>query len=327
VKLLLLGGTSFAGRALAEAALARGHELVLFNRGRTNPGLFPQAEHVRGDRDGGLGALAGRRFDAVLDTSGYLPRLVADSARLAAEAARFYLFVSTVSVYADVSRPGVGEDAPLARLDVDTEEIMGETYGALKALCERAVEDALPGRCLIVRPGLIVGPHDPTDRFTYWPVRIAEGGDVLVPGRPDRAVQVIDARDLAAWMLTMVEAAETGTFNAVGPVPPLTMGALVESCLRVSGSGARPVWADDAFLLDQGVEPWSDLPLWLPEQGEERGMMAVDVSAAVERGLAFRPIDETVADTLAWDRERPLGERRAGISREREAQLLQLLGR
>ena len=325
MRLLLLGGTVFVGRALAEAALERGHRLTLFNRGRTNPELLPAAEHVRGDRDGGLAVLDGRRFDAVLDTSGYLPRLVAASARLAAGAAERYLFVSTASVYADLSATGIAEDARLHQPRWDTEDVTGESYGPLKVACERAVEEALPRRSLIVRPGLVAGPNDPSDRFTYWPGRIAAGGDVLVPGRPDRRLQLIDARDLAAWMLTMVEAGESGVFNATGPLPPLTMGGLVESCLRVSGSDARPVWAGDAFLLEHGVEPWSELPLWLPDDEEHRGLAAIDAAAALERGLAFRPIDETVADTLAWDRERPPGPRRAGMGREREGELLRLL--
>jgi 2'-hydroxyisoflavone reductase len=327
VKLLVLGGTAFAGRALVEAALARGHEPVLFNRGRTNPGLFPEVEQVHGDRDGELGRLDGRRFDAVVDTSGYVPRVVAASAAFASVAAERYCFVSSVSVYADLSVPGVAEDAPLAELaDESVEEVTGETYGPLKALCERVVADALPGRALIVRPGLIVGPYDPTDRFTYWPERIARGGPVLVPGRPDRPLQFVDARDLAAWMLALIEDGSAGTFNAAGPEPRPTMGELFDVCRRAGGAGARPVWADDAFLFERGVGAWMELPLWLPEGGDHAGIFAIDASAARERGLGFRPLEQTVADTLAWTRTRPPGERRAGLAPEREAELLRELG-
>jgi 2'-hydroxyisoflavone reductase len=323
MKLLILGGTVFLGRHLVEAALARGHEVTLFNRGRTNPDLFPQVEQLRGDRDGDLAALRGRRWDAAIDTSGYVPRIVRASAALLAGAVERYTFISTISVYADFRSRGRGEDAPLGTLDDPTaEEVTGPAYGPLKALCERAAEEAMPGRVLVIRPGLLVGPHDPTDRFTYWPARVARGGDVLAPGRPDRPVQIIDVRDLAEWNIRMVEAGGTGVYNATGPADVLTMGRLLDTCRAVSGD-TRIVWVDEAFLLDRGVTPWTELPLWVPDTEDHAGFASVSVERAKAAGLTFRPLAETVRDTLAWDALRPANaDRRAGLRPEREADLL-----
>jgi 2'-hydroxyisoflavone reductase len=301
MKLLVLGGTKFLGRHVVETALARGDEVTLFNRGRLNRGLFPEVEKLRGDRDGGLDALRGRRWDAVVDTSGYVPRVVRASAELLADAVEFYAFVSSVSVYADFSRR-TDEGSPLASLEDETvEEVTGETYGALKAMCERAVEEAMPGRVLKVRAGLIVGPYDPTGRFTYWVERVARGGEVLAPALPTRQVQFIDARDLSQWMLRMAETRHVGVFNAGGPADGLTMGRLLEECLNVSRSDARITWVGEQFLLENGVEPWGDLPLWLPESDEKhRHFLDVPYDKAVAAGLTFRPLAETVRDTLAW---------------------------
>ena len=331
MRILILGGTVFLGRALVDAALARGHTLTLFNRGHSHPDLFPHVEQLHGDRSAGLEALQGRGWDAVVDTSGYVPRVVGASARLLADAVARYAFVSTISVYADVSRPGIDERAPVGVLaDATTEEVTGETYGPLKALCEQAVEDALPGRALVVRPGLIVGPHDPTDRFTYWPVRVAAGGEVLAPGRPARSVQFIDVRDLAEWLLHMLETGGTGIYNATGAPERTTMGDLLATCADVpasaaiAGEPARFTWVDEQFLLDQGVEPWMGLPLWLPEiDPSTAGMFAVDVSRALAAGLAFRPLAGTVRATLDWAATRPADHTwRAGLTRAREAELL-----
>ena len=328
MKLLILGGTVFVGRHLVEAALDRNHDVTLFNRGQHNAGLFPDMETLHGDRDGGLDPLKGRRWDAVVDTCGYVPRVVRASSDLLSEAVDHYTFISSISVYRDVSRPGVDESGAVGTLeDTTTEEVTGDTYGPLKALCEQAVEDAMPGRTLVVRPGLIVGPHDPTDRptdrFTYWPHRVARGGDVLAPGRPDQPVQFIDARDLAAWTLSMVEAHHTGTYNATGPGNPLTMGDLLDVCNRELGGTARFVWVDEPFLLREEVGPWIELPLWIPNEMDMRGQGAIDCRKAIAAGLTFRPLAETVRDTLDWDATRPADTARAaGLRPEREAELL-----
>jgi 2'-hydroxyisoflavone reductase len=304
MNLLILGGTLFLGRALVEAALARGHEVTLFNRGQRNPELFPEVEKLRGDRDGNLDALRGRSWDAVVDTSGYVPRLVRDSAELLADAVKLYVFVSTVSVYADFSRP-FDENSPLATMPDETvEEVTGGTYGPLKALCERAAEAAMPGRVLVVRPGLIVGPHDPTVRFSYWVARVARGGEVLAPGNPETQIQFIDARDLAEWTLRMVEEGRAGVYNASGPDYVLTMGRFLEECRAASGSDARLTWVEEQFLLERGVEAWSELPLWIPESSEtHRYFIRANIARAVAAGLTFRPPAETIRDTLKWLRE------------------------
>ncbi|MCC6350749.1 MAG: epimerase [Candidatus Eisenbacteria bacterium] len=323
MRLLVLGGTKFVGRHFVEAALGRRHEVTLFNRGRTAPGLFPGIETIPGDRDGGLGALAGRTWDAVFDPGGYVPRLVAASAAALAGRVGFYAFVSSISVYATPLAPGSDESAPLATLaDPTTEVVSGGTYGALKAACEREVVRAFAERALLVRPGLIVGPHDPTDRFGYWPRRLSRGGDVLVPGVPGQPVQLIDARDLAAWSLGMIERGSGGTFNATGPAEPLTFRGLIESAAHALGVTPRLVWVDGGFLLERGVEPWTELPLWVPA-GEE-GMDEVSVGRARANGLSYRPIADTVRDTLAWDIARPDAAREGSraLRPAREAELL-----
>ncbi len=325
MKLLILGGTVFLGRHLVEAAQARGHEITLFNRGQGNAALFPDLEKLRGDRNGDLSALQGRRWDAVIDTCGFAPRIVRASTELLAEAVDHYTFISSISVYADVSVVGIDESAPVGKLaDETVEAITDETYGSLKALCEQAAEQAMPGRVLNVRPGLIVGPHDPTDRFTYWPHRVAQGGEVLAPGRPAREVQIIDARDLAAWIIRVVESRQTGVYNATGPDYALTMEQVLETCKVESGSDARFVWIDEQRLLEAGAGPWIELPLWIPETDEHRGFAAINCRKAFAAGLTFRPLDETVRDTLAWDATRPADVvRRAGLKPEREAHYLQ----
>lgn len=301
MRLLIIGGTRFLGRHLVEDATERGHHVTLFNRGRTNPELFPGVERIRGDRESELDALKDGRWDAVVDTCGYVPRVVGASARALAGRVGLYVFISSISVHGDFSRP-VSEDSPLATIeDESTEEVTGESYGPLKALSERAVEDAVPGRALIVRPGLIVGPHDTTVRFSYWTARVARGGEVLAPGEPSRHVQFIDARDLAAWTLRMTEAGRAGVFDATGPDEPLTMGEFLDACRDVSRSDARFTWVDEQFLIERGVAPWSELPLWLPESNEQfRYFSKVDVGRALAEGLTFRPLSETVRDTLAW---------------------------
>lgn len=324
MKILILGGTRFLGPALVEAARARGHALTLFNRGKTNPGLFPDVEQIHGDRDGRLQGLARRRWDAAIDTSGYVPRVVRMSADLLAPSVERYVFVSTISVYHESIPPGSDESANLATLpDPKSEEVRAH-YGALKALCEQAAEAALPGRTLSVRPGLIVGPGDGTDRFTYWPVRLDRGGEVLAPGDGSDPVQVVDVRDLAAWTIEMAEQRETGLYNAVGPASRLTAREMIEAC-RTAASEARLAWVPWAFLEKHQVEPWSDMPACIPAAGEGGGLAQVSVARAVAKGLRFRPVAETARDTLAWWKTLPEERRaklRAGLSAEREREVL-----
>ena len=323
MKILVLGGTVFLGRAFTDAALARGHEVAHFNRGRTAPDA--RVETILGDRAEPMPAAAIRAWDAVVDTSGYLPQAVARSTQ-ALQSARRYLFVSSVSVYRDFSRDGIDEQYGVAAApDPLPDAVTPETYGALKAACEAVVLDAFGERSSIVRPGLIVGPHDPTDRFTYWPVRVARGGQVLAPGRPQRPVQFIDARDLAEWMLRLLETGASGIFNATGPSAPLTMAQLLESCRAVTAADTTFRWLDDATLLAAGVAPWRELPLWIPESDATmRGLMAVSIAKALQQGLAFRPLAATIADTLAWAQRRDPGhEWRAGLAAEREMSLLE----
>jgi 2'-hydroxyisoflavone reductase len=323
MKLLIIGGTIFVGRALVEAAQQRGHEVTLFNRGKHNPDLYPEVEKLRGDREQDLTALEGRHWDAVIDTCGYAPRVVRASAEKLADSVGHYTFISSISVYSDFSQPGMDESGPLGTLEnPDTEEVTGETYGPLKVLCEQAAEQAMPGRVLNIRPGLIVGPHDLSDRFTYWPRRIAQGGDVLAPDDPNLPVQFIDARDLAEWNLRMVEAGKTGIYNATGPDYTLTMGSLLEECRAVTGSDANLVWVEEKFLLENGAAPWSEIPLWVPAS-EGAGFSAISCGKAIADGLTFCPLADIIRDTLAWDSTRPASEHpRPGLTPEKEQQLL-----
>jgi 2'-hydroxyisoflavone reductase len=324
VQILILGGTIFLGRHLVEAALARGHQLTLFNRGQHNPELFPEVEKLRGDRGSDLSALEGRRFDAAIDTSGYLPRAVRASAELLAPNLGHYTFISSISVYADYAKVGIDESDPVGTLaDPTVEEVTGETYGPLKALCEQAAEAAMPGRALTIRPGLIVGPDDPTDRYTYWPVRIARGGRFVAPEHPGYLVQYIDVRDLADWTIRLIEQGKTGVYNATGPAQPQPIGELFDLCADAAATESSPVWASAAFLAENGVQPWMELPLWVPESPETLGFSQVSVARAVADGLTFRPARDTAADTLAWARTRPADHQwRAGLSAEKEAELL-----
>ena len=310
----MLGGTVYLGRHVVEVALARGHEVTLFNRGRTNPDLFPGVGRLRGDRDGDLGALAGGRWDAVVDTSGYVPRQVRASWEALGERVGHYVFVSSISVYADRLKPGLEEgDAVEALAAGAPEALSGETYGALKARCEAALEALAPGAVTVVRAGLIFGPHDTTERSQYWPLRLERGGEVLAPGRPGRPVQLVDVRDLAGWIVGAAESRLPGVFNATGPREELTMGRFLEACRAVAGGEARLAWVDEAFLLEAGVAAYSELPLWVPEAYQAFG--TVNVAKALGAGLRFRPLEATLRDTLAWARTLPPGPRpsRAGV--------------
>jgi 2'-hydroxyisoflavone reductase len=316
MKVLVLGGTQFVGRAFVEAALAAGDELTLFHRGRTNPGLFPEVEHVIGDRDGGLDALDGRTWDACLDVSGYVPRLVGDSATALRDGVERYVFVSTISVYASLS-VSRDENGPLQTLeDETTEEIGGGTYGGLKVLCERVVTDVFGERGTIVRPGYVIGPYDHTGRFPWWAHRAARGGEMIVPATLAQAFQAIDTRDLAEFLLLRARSPLTGVFNATGPVPPITMLDLVEAAASASDTDLNVEVVDDAFLREQGIE--SELPLWAGDDPDWAAWASVDVGKAIGAGLTFRTVDDTVAATLAETAVVP----GIGLDPEREAELL-----
>jgi 2'-hydroxyisoflavone reductase len=325
MRLLILGGTVFLGRALTDAALARRHAVTHLNRGRT-AGTDARVETIVGDRTAASfpASTASRTWDAVIDTSGYLPQVVRRSAQGLRDRTGRYVFVSSISVYRAFETRGFDEDAPvLPAPDPLPEAMTLELYGALKSGCEDVVREVYGERALIVRPGLIVGPHDPTDRFTWWPHRAALGGTFAVPGRRERAVQFIDVRDLAEWMVALVERDTAGTCHATGPREALSMGELVDACIASGGQRAQAEWIAEEFVLHQGVQPWSEMPLWLPEGDvSHRGFMAADTSRAVAQGLAFRPLAATVADTLAWSRTRAGHVFKAGLPPEREAALL-----
>ena len=335
MKLLIIGGTRFVGRHLVTAALARHHEITLFNRGTHSSDS--NVETIHGDRHTDTARLHGRRWDAVIDTCGMLPNAVKSAAEVLRDSVDRYIFISTQNVYADVSTPGVTETAPLATLtttqldeaygiDRSGTPSYGQLYGGLKALCEQAAEEVMPDRVLVIRPGLIVGPYDYTDRFTYWVVRIARGGDVLAPGRPDRFVQFIDVRDLAEWIVLMTERKETGAYNANRPPESFTMKNVLDECRTVSHRDASFAWANEEFLLQNGVAAWAEMPLWLPEEAAPhlKGFMFLNCDKAVAAGLKLCALTDTIAATLTWYRADP-HELKAGLSSEKEEALLRKL--
>jgi 2'-hydroxyisoflavone reductase len=316
-RVLVLGGTKFVGRALVEAAVGRDYEVTLFNRGRTNPELFEGVvEKVRGDRAVDLGALAGRTWDAVVDVAAYHPPVVQRSLGVLGDAVARYLFVSTVSVYADQRVPPV-EGAPVLEWEDPTDD-GPESYGARKAACEDILTTALGERATIVRPGLIVGPHDPTDRFSYWPRRVAEGGLVLAPGRPSDPLQFIDVRDLAGFILRLFEDDRGGTFNATGHTT--SFGHVLDACCRASASGAEVVWVPGDRLLEAGVDAWMGVPLWIGDPAWHAANR-VDITRALNAGLEFRPLDDTIRAVLGS--EPPL--QPSTFDRATEARLLRTL--
>ena len=308
LKILFLGGTGFLGPHTVHYAVARGHEVTLFNRGRRNEALFPELEEFIGNRDPnvdeGLTALEkavaeGRKWDVVIDTSGYVPRIVSASAELLNDAADHYIFISSISVYADAAPDGITEDAAVATMEDEANESVGEYYGALKALCEQAAERAFPGKTTNIRPGLIVGPKDPTNRFGWWPARVARGGKVLAPPADD-PVQVIDVRDLGEFIIRCAENDTYGVFNAVGPDRKMTVREMLEACKKASGSDAEFVFADAAFLAEHDVQAWRELPVWTEPGSAFGGFGSVSNARAVRAGMRFRPIVETCRDTLEW---------------------------
>ncbi len=323
LKILILGGTSFLGPHLVEEAQQRGHEITLFNRGTQESSRFPKVEKLQGDRDGYLEALQGRKWDAVIDTSGHLPRIVEASSKLLADSTQHYTFTSSISVYENFNLMGIEEDHPLAQLDdPNIEEITEKTYGALKACCEQVVERYFPGKSLIVRPGLIVGPEDPTDRFTYWPCRVREGGDILAPGQPTDYVQFIDVRDLAKWIIAMIEEQITGVYNATGE--PIAFETLLAECQKVTQADANIHWVSENFLIKYQVEDWAELPLWLSSQRKMPGFLRISAKKACAMGLTFRPLAETIRAILEWDAKRQNVIPKAGLNREKERKLLEL---
>jgi 2'-hydroxyisoflavone reductase len=339
MKVLILGGTRFLGYHLVTAALARQHDLTLFHRGQHAVAALPQVDMITGDRHQDVAKLHGHQWDAVIDTSGYLPQSVRAAAEALADAVAQYTFISSLSVYADYRVSGLDETAPVATLTseqlhqahtIDTSgpvsaETYGKMYGALKALCEQAAAEVLPGRVLCIRPGLIVGAYDYTDRFTYWVTRVARGGEVLAPGRPQRSVQFIDVRDLADWIIHMVEQRHTGIYNATGLPQTVTMATVLEACRAVSASDASFTWVSESFLLTEHVTPWTEMPLWIPEEAMPhlQGLMAINCQKALAAGLRCRSLHETIHDTLRWHtaqaQGRPL---QAGLTADREHQLL-----
>lgn len=329
-RILILGGTGFLGPATIEIAQARGHQVTMFNRGKTRPNLFPGVEKLHGDRDPkkgeGLKALEAGNWDAVIDNSAYYPRTVAASAGLLAPRVKQYLIISSISAYKEPNPENGTEDAPLATLADPTVEDMGKeyaNYGGLKALCEQVAQKAMPGRTAVIRPGYIVGPDDPSGRFAYWPVRFDKGGEVAVPGAPGDPVEIIDVRDLAAWLIHLVEEGTTGVFNACGPEKRLAWGSLVEAFQKVGNPSAKPIWIPTEFMAKQeGIE----FPIWAPYVGETRGFHTWRNDRAVKAGLRFRPALDTAKDTLAWYKTQEKLEKGrnklAGPSADQEAKLI-----
>ena len=331
LRILILGGTGFTGPYQVRYALSRGHKVTTFNRGKTHPGELPaEVEQLVGDRNGKLDALKNRQWDVVIDNPTTLPAWVRDAAQLLKGNVERYVFISTISVYGEVKQ-GVDESAPLAKYEgqdpyKETLEAMKasgyKTYGPLKALSEKEAEKWFPGKALIIRPGLIVGPRDETDRFTYWPVRIDGGGEVLAPGNPKDPVQFIDARDLAEWTIRMAENHESGIYNATGPAKPLGMGGMLDGIKEAEKSNAKFTWVNEEFLTQQKVEPWSDMPVWT---GKDSGLARTNISRALAKGLTIRLLADTARDTLSWFKSLPQDRQaklRAGLTPERETEVL-----
>ena len=331
LRILILGGTAFLGIHMTQLALARGHTVTLFNRGRTNRELFPQIEKLHGDRDGKLDALKGRSWDAVIDDSGYVPRHVRLSAELLAPSIRQYLYVSSISAYASFKQPD-DERSPLGRLsDESIEKVDENTYGPLKALCEKAAETALPGRVTVVRPGYIVGPNDPTDRFTYWPARAARGGEMLVPGKPSDRIQFIDVRDVARFNIDALEQRVLGTFNLVSPPGRFTMGELINACIAAANDLVHPhpaptaAWVPVKFFKAHDPSFPDDIPIWAPASGDTTAFAETSATRALRAGMHITSIERTVHDTLVWHLARPQSEQlqlKAGLSAAREQEIL-----
>jgi 2'-hydroxyisoflavone reductase len=336
MRILIIGGSKFLGRHLSDSAIGRGHDLTVFNRGKISASAGSGVEYIQGDRHKDLGKLAGNMWDAVIDTCGYLPQSLDVSTKTLNNSVGRYVFISSISAYAGFEKLGMDETSSLAELTDEqrarfaefdlsqdvTAPVLGEAYGPLKAACERVVTRTMGDKALNVRPGLIVGPYDPTDRFTYWVMRVARGGEFVAPGRPERPVQFVDARDLSDWTIRAVENALAGDFNLNGRPGGISMGGALDAIRDTVNEAAAPVWVDEAFIEREEVQPWGELPLFLPESDASyAGFMDVNIDKALDTGLNIRPIDETVKDTFEW-RHGESFPMRAGISPEREAELL-----
>jgi 2'-hydroxyisoflavone reductase len=335
LRILILGGTGFTGPFQVSYALSRGHKVTVFNRGKTHPGELPkEAEQLLGDRNGKLDALKGRQWDVVIDIPTTLPVWVRDAAQVLQGNVGRYVFISTISVYSDNSKPGMDETGPLAKYEgADAMKETRETliaskfalYGPLKVRSEQEAEKWFPGKSLIIRPGLIVGPGDESDRFTYWPVRLDRGGEVMAPGAPSDPVQFIDARDLAEWTIRMVEQGATGTFNATGPKSKLGIGEMLDGIKKATSSTSTFTWVDADFLAAQKVSPWSDMPVWVPPRGDSAGFAVINIKRALDKGLTFRSVPDTARATLDWFKKQTperQAKLRAGITAERETEVL-----
>ena len=326
LRILVLGGTGFIGPHLVQDILDRGHTPTLFNRGRTNTHLFPEVEKLVGDRSGDLESLKGRTWDAVIDDSASNPKWVRDSAQLLKDAVGTYLFTSTRSVYSDYSKVGMDIEGPVYEVDrAWVDEGRQLSYGPAKTLCEIEANAAMPGRTLIVRPGLIVGPGDTTDRFTYWPVRIDRGGEVLAPGDLDNRVMFIDVRDLAEWYVRLLEREAKGVLNALGPEAPLSYAEFLYGVRAITSTPLSFTWVDTDFLLEREVRPYTDLPLWMPARGDRVGFNRFDLTRSLDMGITYRPLAVTAYDTLEYHKSRPAEQQerlRAGLAPDRERELL-----
>jgi len=335
--ILVLGGTGLIGPPMVSYAVARGHQLTLFNRGKTNTDLFPELERLLGDRNDDISSIAaevakGRRWDVVIDNTASIPRWVEESAGLLKGSADLYLYTSSISAYADSATPGADETAPLGAISAEevakaktNRDITGENYGPLKALCEKAAQTAFPDRCIVVRPGLIVGPGDSSDRFTYWPVRIHRGGEVMAPGDPTDPVQFIDCRDLGEWYVRLVEARAIGVYNGVGPASPMSIAEMLYGIRATTGGELSFTWVDAAFLKQHGVEEWGEMTVWVPPSGEYAGFSSSSIARAKQAGLSFRPLATTAVDTLAYWSSLPEDRRaqpRAGLAPDKERTVL-----
>ena len=324
MNILILGGTVFMGIQLVNYAQKRNHNVTIFNRGKRNPDIFPDVEKLIGDRSGDLAPLKGRKFDAVIDTCGHVPGIVRKSAELLKDNTDNYTFISSISAYSDFSKHGQDESGETCKItDGNTEEMTMENYGAMKVLCENVVTEVFGDRALNIRPGLIVGENDWSDRFTYWIHRIDQGGKVLAPdGKKDR-VQFIDVKDLSEWTIKMAEGKKSGLYNATGPDYKLTFEEFINACQKVTGNKSEIIWAKEKFLLDENITPWMELPMWVTEA--DQGINNIDISKAIKDGLTFRPLEETLRDTLKFDKSRKDYTLKAGLKPEREAEVISKL--
>jgi len=326
LRILILGGTQLIGPSLVEAAISNGHTVTLFNRGKTNTHLFPDVEKLRGDRNDNLASLENREWDVVIDNSASIPRWVRMTTELLKDSVGLYLFTSSISAFKSFEQPGMDETAPVAELEDKTvEQISGGAYGGMKALAEQFTREAFGERALIVRPGLIVGPGDISDRFTYWPVRIHEGGEILAPGDPTDPIQMIDVRDLAAFYIRLVEHGASGTYSATGPSSPWSMAEMLYGIRATTSADLSFTWVDADFLATHGVEPWGHMPVWVPPRDGYEGFGSININKALAAGLTFRPLVETVQATLEFWNSFPAERRaqpKAGLDRAREKEVL-----